>query len=218
MNDRVELSKGLALKKMEKFKFGLEKDKGFTYHHGIRVGKLALKLKNIIGIKDNLDELIEVGGIFHDIGKGSEPHNEFGAQITKEILKDLYSEDELNIIYDIVFYHNQRKKGNFPYYIKIIQDADMIDHYGVTGLWLDFSRVKDNGFSLNEFLEINDSEDNIQFHNNKVDLLNYDFSKKELETRIEIQRNIAKLFKRESCGDLLIDDFKNMGAIFNESL
>src|SRR6056297_2604709 len=87
-----------------------ERDKGFVYHHGLRTAKIALKLREAINEDDRIDDLIYVAGVFHDVGKVFPKHNEMGATIAKKLMKEHCLEDELNYIYEMIYFHNQRKK------------------------------------------------------------------------------------------------------------
>ena len=80
-----------------------------------------------------------VAGLFHDVGKEFDPHNDHGAEIAARLLKDECTPDELATIIDIVRAHPLRQKPNgHSTAARIVQDADLIDHFGAQGIWLAF--------------------------------------------------------------------------------
>ena len=66
-----------------------DREPGWLYHHGRRVARIALRLADEIGAAVDRD-VMYAGALFHDIGKGAEPHNEIGAAITREALYRVY--------------------------------------------------------------------------------------------------------------------------------
>jgi uncharacterized protein len=113
-----------------------DREPGFILHHGRRSALLALRLAEQINLPVQRD-ILYAGALFHDVGKGTEPHNETGAQIARELLRDNCREDELDRICEIVRQHNQRGKSNdFTPEIKLVQDADYLDHDGPLGVWI----------------------------------------------------------------------------------
>ena len=83
------------------------------------------------------DDIIYVGALFHDIGKGIEPHHESGQVLVRHILKGHCSEDELDMISNIVRFHRDRKNPNdHPLWVQLVQDTDTLEHQGTTEVWL----------------------------------------------------------------------------------
>ena len=92
-----------------------QREKGFIYYHGQRVAAIALQLRELICPGDeSYDQVILVGGWFHDVGKGLEPHWEYGALIAREMLKEHCSPRELEQIVEIVQGHTLRKQRDYP--------------------------------------------------------------------------------------------------------
>lgn len=87
------------------------------------------------------DDILFIGCLFHDIGKGKENHSEMGSAIVKELLKNECLDYEIDEIVNIVRLHTYRiKKNNYDEHIKIIQDADLLDHFGTMEIWMTFAR------------------------------------------------------------------------------
>lgn len=75
----TKLLQEIAFKKMGKLKAHLQREPGHIYYHGLRVAKLSLNLRKMLFSETTeFDDIIYVGALFHDIGKGIEPHEETG--------------------------------------------------------------------------------------------------------------------------------------------
>ena len=85
-----------------------------------------------------MDDIIYVAAMFHDVTKGIEPHQETGAVLVKSLLRDECSPEQLDFISDIIALHNTRNHEELPFYIKLVQDADILDHFGSMDIWMKF--------------------------------------------------------------------------------
>lgn len=74
----------------------------------------------------------------HDVAKGIEPHSKTGAHLIKALLEEECSPNDLDLISSIIEYHNKRNQDSLPFHIKIVQDADVLDHFGSLEIWLKF--------------------------------------------------------------------------------
>ena len=101
----------LAAKLMKNRKEHRERERGFIYYHGKRVGNSAVELRKLI-IPDDAshDDALRLSGMFHDVGKGLSPHAQYGSVIFPEAIKDFVSDEAL-----------------------IHQCADMIAHHSSSG-------------------------------------------------------------------------------------
>ena len=108
------------------------KDMGNKYYHGLRVAKIALGLRReLVPEDDSHDEILTVAGWFHDLENGKENHAVLGAQSTRRLLTGLCPPDALDEICALIEVHDRRHVGsNDPVWLKIQQDADLIDHFG----------------------------------------------------------------------------------------
>ena len=59
----------------------LERERGSVYFHGQRVAKGVLELRRRVTEDASHDEILRAAAIFHDIGKGIEPHAQSGAAL-----------------------------------------------------------------------------------------------------------------------------------------
>jgi uncharacterized protein len=105
-----------------------------SYEHVDRVVKIALLLAR----KEKADiELVQIAAILHDVGRcAGQPHNETGARLASEILKNLhYPPQKTKKIARIVLLHNVDSKDKLSSLEeKIVWDADKIDLLGAVGI------------------------------------------------------------------------------------
>jgi uncharacterized protein len=113
-----------------------DREPGFILHHCRRTALITLRMAEQINVNVHRD-ILYTGALFHDVGKGTEPHNETGAHLVRDLLCRICQEDELDRICEIVRLHNQRGKSNdYAPEIKVVQDADYLDHVGLLGVWI----------------------------------------------------------------------------------
>lgn len=194
----------LAQRSMGKRRTHAEREPGFVYYHGQRVAEIALQLRKLIfPADDTMDEVILVGGWFHDVGKGIEPHWEYGALLAREMLKVHCTADELERIVEIVGSHTLRKQREYPPYVKLVQDADLLDHYGSMDIWFEFRWCAVSGKKAEEALEFYGAEydENIA---RLCSLLNFPQSVEVFKEKAAYARAFAERFWREARGELIL--------------
>jgi uncharacterized protein len=105
-----------------------------SYEHVDRVVKIAAFLAE----KEGADlELVQVAAILHDVGwVVGQPHNETGARLAGEILKEIkYSPRKIEKVLKIVLHHPMDFRGKLETLEeKIVWDADKIDLLGAVGI------------------------------------------------------------------------------------
>ena len=201
----IKVLKEIAYKLLSNRKSHLEREKGFIYYHGIRVSKLSLKLRKVILSEDcSHDDIIIVASLFHDIAKGIEPHGKYGAILMKDILKEYCSEYEINEIIEIIYSHNQRKKNNdYSEYIKIVQDADILDHFGAVEIWMNFQYYSHKDEPMQNSVEFYNKEFDAEVQKCRA-LLNYDVSHKIFDDKVSFVHSFFDRFAREAEGEICI--------------
>ena len=136
--DIVKIKK-VAKHLMAERKAHLEREKGGVFYHGERVANLVVALrKSILPNDASHDDLLRVAAWFHDCAKGIEPHADYGAAVAREALQDYISENKLNKICDLIKMHATRTPEDLILddYTKLLQDADLIDHFGIYEIWM----------------------------------------------------------------------------------
>lgn len=196
----------LAQKMMKNRKAHIGREKGFIYYHGLRVSKIAIKLREIILPEDSsYDEILVVASLFHDVAKGIEPHGTYGSVLVKELLKDYCTEQEISEIAELIYYHSSRTKDNeYSEYIKIIQDADMLDHFGSTEVWMNFVYNAHKDASMYKSLEFYENEYEVEVSKCRA-LLNYEVSRKIFDEKVSFTRSFVDRFRKETAGEVCIE-------------
>lgn len=180
------------------------KEKGNKYYHGERVAVLALKLRKVILPEDEShDEILTVAAWFHDVANGKEEHARLGAEKVREVLASYCSEEELDAICDIISVHDDRYNGRETYsdYIKLQQDADLLDHIGTYDLWshITYSITHDLPIteSINWLHEARPTQDE-QFRRE----LNYEVSRRIYDEKSDFVKYCGNRFKVEGYGGI----------------
>jgi uncharacterized protein len=173
----LEKIDSLAYEFMKDRKSHLDREKGYVYYHGKRVSKLSTNLrKELFPCDNSYDEYLTVASVFHDIGKGFEPHEKYGALLVHDILKEYCNENEIERIAELIKYHQgPRKDESLSSYIKIIQDADILDRFGTMQIWLNFQDSASKDLPLVHTLDFYKNEFELYVKNMR-NLLNFELS------------------------------------------
>lgn len=159
----------------------------WTFDHCVRTAHLAVTLRKLVVEPQKLDNLIFVAGLFHDVSHDSvshELHGQVGSQRTMELLKDFASAKFLAQVTNIIAVHDDRRPGdNYDVATHLVQDADMLDHFGMTRIWATFGYAARHGITFAESLDHLE-----QFQSKRLRyaaLLHYDVSRRELFRRMD---------------------------------
>jgi len=176
---------------------------GYVYNHGQRVGEIALQLREMIfPTEPEYDQVILVGAWLHDIGKGIEPHWEYGELLVRQILKDYCPPEQLEQIAQIVGGHTLRKQKPFPFYVKLVQDSDILDHFGTQEIWLSFNYAARSGGTIETTLEYYEKKYNALVAKVRA-LLNYEESVRYLDDKDRFVRDFVERLRLEAGGKLV---------------
>lgn len=180
-----------------------DRELGYAFYHGQRVGKIALKLRELIfQDEESYDDVILVGSWFHDVGKGIEPHWEYGSLICQTLLKELSTPAQLDQIVEIVRGHTLRKEKEYPHYVKLVQDADILDHFGTQEIWLNFWHNAYQRKNLKHSLEFY-AEQYILNVEKVRPLLNYKQSIEFFDEKDRFVREFVDRLSKEGLGELV---------------
>lgn len=198
----------LAFNKMRKRKAHTKREKGYIYYHGLRTAKLAIEIRKMLDeIDSTKDNVIYAASLFHDIAKGIEPHGGNGSILVQQILKDECSHEELMEIAEIIRCHNLRNSDeDWPRHIKIVQDADMLDHMGTMDIWLNFIYQAYDEKSVDESIEFFNDEEYESYLKECRRKLNYDISKKIFDDRVEFVNEFIRRLNIEGKGGVFNKD------------
>lgn len=194
----------IAYKAMGDRKTQLEREQGFIFYHCERVAKLSLNLRQKIIINDNsMDDIIYVGALFHDVAKGIEPHNEVGACLVKDLLKEQCTAEELVQISEIVKKHDMKKAvEEFPSHIKIVQDADKLDHMGSIQVWLRFLVGAHSEESISDSVDFWQGKYFNDYVKSTREKLNFDLTKSIFDEKVQFLNGFIERLKVEMNGGL----------------
>lgn len=186
---------------MLKSRIRVSRESGYSYYHGTRVANLAITLrKHLFSNLSEYDDIIKAAGYFHDIAKGLNPHNQYGAVLAKEALKDMCTEEELNLVCEIIVNHcNKGKPNNDHFSSKLIQDADAIDWIGANGVWIDLYDKANKDISSVEYVT---SYKDIEEDNGENSIFNYAISKQIFIDRIKYKNEFIRRLTKEAMGEI----------------
>jgi len=199
----MEAIRALAHKHLADRRAHKEREVGFIYYHGQRVAKIAVQLRKLlIPDDDSRDQELTVAGYFHDIAKGIEPHSVYGAVLIREILADYCAPEQLEFIAELIRHHQFRdpSKG-YHDYIKIIQDADTLDHVGVVEIWINFQYYAYTDSTL---------QDSVKFYETRFPALaekmrrqlNFEISKQIFDEKYNFVKAFVQRMKVEANGGI----------------
>lgn len=179
------------------------REQGYVYYHGQRVGQIALQLRELVFPHETKhDEVILVGSWFHDLGKGIEPHWEYGAVLVEAVLEDYCSEGELAKIKEIVAGHTLRKEKKYPFYVQLVQDADILDHFGTQDIWLNFTRCGYTGKGMDDSLDFYEEIYDTRMKTIRR-LLNFEVSMEAFDEKDRFLHDFIRRFRKEGKGELI---------------
>lgn len=183
-----------------------ERETGSVYFHGQRASKGVLSLRKAVLPGDSShDDILRAAAIFHDVGKGLEPHNVYGALITREALKDEVLPEELEEIARIIEAHCDRKPGTDTHdlWCKLMQDADLLDHFGAQDIWniVYYSAYEKTGLDAAVQYFQEHWESFMQEHRG---LLNFDLSIAIYDEKMRYERQFAERLYVEAQGEYIV--------------
>lgn len=122
------------------------RERGYIYRHGKRVAKGVITLRQSQTQDDSHDDALRIAAMFHDVGKGVEPHNRTGALVARELLTPVLEPALLDEVIHLIGRHTNRESTDL--WENLLQDADLLDHFGSldVGLAFQYSAYTEAGF------------------------------------------------------------------------
>ena len=194
----------IAFRLMGKRKSHLEREAGAAYFHGQRTGKSAVLLrKKLIPDESGMDDILLCAGMFHDMCKGLEPHADNAAFLCRKVLADELTAEEMDAVCQLIHNHDKRHPGTEinTVWERILQDADVLDHYGSQGLWMSNTYYAYCGqremAALGEFY-FSEWEPQCQADRAK---LNFDLSRQIFDEKTAFEGSVIRRMLREAEGE-----------------
>lgn len=199
------------------------REPGYRFHHGHRVARLARALWEqpdvaaarqaegtpaaVAGIP--VEELVWAGALLHDVAKDDAAadeggdHAARGRDVVVRALAGTYPPDALALLAAIVFRHNKRGAPGDPVPVRVVQDADLLDHFGITEIWLGAYWSAAAGQGLADYLAFVDGERGRAWWRYAADHVHFPSARRELEARMRLAREAIAHLRREARGELL---------------
>ncbi len=199
--DRLD---ALAQKLMKKRKAHPMREPGSIYDHGQRVAKLVLTLRrSVVPDDDSMDDILRLAAMFHDVGKGIEPHAAFGAPIMLQAVRDIVSESEAREAARLIEAHCDRRPTEPVHdtWARLLQDADLLDHIGTYNIWMDIQYYAHSGGGVADEAEfLRENAGSYAAHHRTQ--LNFPVSVEIYDDRVGFYLEYARRFQAESRGEI----------------
>ena len=192
----------LAAKLMRGRKSHREREIGAVYDHGKRVAVGVLILRKAVTEDKSHDELLRAAAMFHDVGKGIEPHDVSGAALARELLAGYVTGEELAEIGRLIACHCDRRPGEDTHdiWVRLLQDADLLDHFGAYDIWTCFNYCAYNGQEgVGKAADYMNGELPAMLKKYRS-LLNFDISKRIYDEKTAFERGFAQRLRIEAQG------------------
>lgn len=180
------------------------KEKGNKYYHGLRTAVLAKKLRQTLFPQDQeADPVLTVASWFHDLCNGQQDHERLGAEETGRLLSGLCPPTQLQTIQQLIRFHDTRDhKPEYSHRLLLLQDADLLDHFGTYDLWITFRYAMEEEMSLEEtvqwLLKVRGGERQTYFNK-----LNFPLSQSIYLVRFDYVQKIALRMQGEIRGEIM---------------
>jgi len=180
------------------------RERGYTFHHGLRTARIALRLAGLIDeAVGTPQDVLFAGALFHDVGKAVEPHNETGAARVGELLAGELAAEQLALVQRIVREHNRRAHADECCTAgRVVQDADVLDHFGTQSVWLCFHWQCTHEGSCDDALAFYDGPANRDYLEGSRRALNFEAARRIYDERVAFERAFFDRFAAEAAGQV----------------
>ncbi|MBS3820989.1 MAG: HD domain-containing protein [Planctomycetes bacterium] len=179
------------------------REAGFVFRHGQAVAKLAVHLaRRIDETLDVSDDVLFCGGLFHDCAKGGPKHAAAGADRAGELLAGQLSPQDVDAVAHLVAHHNDRGNREHDVAVRILQDADVLDHFGAQNIWLAIYFAAAHDRDLRDTTAFYRHEQADGYHAGARASLNFEVSRREFDRRVAITDAFYAELDHENAGGL----------------
>lgn len=169
------------------------REPGYLYYHGRRVARLCLQLAKAEGEKGVALHLLYTAGLFHDLAKGQEQHALAGADRIPALLQGLCCDADCADVARLIGAHNARSLPNrHRKDVRLLQDADTLDHFGAQSVWLGIYYTARTGKAQPDLLAYYKSADYLAYADRCERCLNFESSRKDLRQRVRTQNTLLR--------------------------
>lgn len=174
------------------------RETGHGYYHCNRVMRGVIELRCAQTDDASHDELLRAAALLHDCGKAIEPHNVSSAALVGEFLKDECTPDELKEIQRLIYLHDLRGT-QVDLWAALMQDADLLDHYGSMETWLNFLYSAYHDRPVSASVEFYRTEYHVQADGHRAQL-NLDISRRVFDEKLRFMYALASRLEVECTG------------------
>lgn len=189
----------LAAGLMKKRKAHAYRERGFIYHHCKRTAVGVIALRRLVTDDDSHDDALRIAAMFHDIGKGIEPHDRSGAALAREMLKGELPDALLEEVAYLIGAH--RTYAIEDIWANLLQDADIMDHYGAVevGLSFQYGIATEGGMEATLDWYLSGGYDATA--DRMMDAMHFDASRRIQAEKIAYARDFSQRLRVELSGD-----------------
>lgn len=198
------LNREMAREKAKEILLGMQsharREPGWAWRHGFRTANLALWLRaRLFPATPEMDDILYAAGLFHDCAKDDDAdHAAAGALRAAGYLDGIVPVGMLPLVTHAIHQHN--KRGELASDLeKVLQDADIIDHFGTIEVWLNVSCSVLGGEGPERSLAFYDTEWEPMI-SELTGLINFDLSKAVFQDRIAYNNEFIKRLRIEAAG------------------
>lgn len=178
----------------------IEREIGHVYYHGARTMNGVIELRKRVTDDDSHDDLMRAAALFHDCGKAIEPHDTSGPALVGEFLKNELTPDEMREVKRLIHLHDDRGHTEYDIWTKLLQDADILDHYGSMEIWLNYNWAAYNDRDIPSTIKFyRDGEYAEQARTHRA-LLNFEVSRKIFDEKVAFVYSVIDRLVLEASG------------------
>lgn len=177
----------------------------WTADHCVRVSKLVLELRQAEHFDSSMDDLLFTAALFHDVSHDAAPHETHGAAGAERMRCLLSGEVEPSLLEQaagIVTEHDDRRPDDGrSTAFHLVQDADMLDHFGTLRIWANYTYAALHKRNLKDSLVLlQKAQVKKEFY---LSLLHFQAAQEAFCKRIDEEQKFLMDAENECCGKLL---------------